>query len=212
MGSCGAGTSSTEPAQGGGGGGGGNRADIGRRVVSLNSNKKYAVDTSRTTRVNKHTHKRMRPVIRLNSSGGIKYRTYINLTGAVPETKAAMVRAERAARKRRRRRGSTRKPKAKAKSRKKSKSESGRSIASLLLPKAKATTRKATTRKAAARKAKATTRKATNAQKAEAAAPSELRNLFRIDKSNPAVRRLKKTLDRMEDIRRRSMRRGRARS
>ena len=73
---------------------------IGRKVVSLNTNNKYAVDRSRPIFLNKKTRKKMRPVVKLDRNGNVKYRTAINVVDAIPATQKAALRARRAARKR----------------------------------------------------------------------------------------------------------------
>lgn len=150
---------------------------IGRKVVSLNTNTKYAVDKSRPIFLNKKTRKKMRPVLKLDRNGKVKYRTAINLVDAIPATQKAAVRARRAARKR-----PTKATKSKA-------------------TKSKATKAKAT--KSKATKSKATKSKTKKAVKEIVAAkrPNPFARFLSLDQNNPAVRTLKNTFMAMENRR-----------
>lgn len=147
---------------------------IGRKVVSLNTNTKYAVDKSRPIFLNKKTRKKMRPVLKLDRNGKVKYRTAINLVDAIPATQKAAVRARRAARKR-----PTKATKSKA-------------------TKSKATRAKAT--KSKATRAKSKTKKAVK-EIVAAKRPNPFARFLSLDQNNPAVRTLKNTFMAMENRR-----------
>ena len=145
---------------------------IGRKVVSLNTNTKYAVDKSRPIFLNKKTRKKMRPVLKLDRNGKVKYRTAINLVDAIPATQKAAVRARRAARKR-----PTKATKSKA-------------------TKSKATKAKATKSKATKSKTKKAVKEIVAAKR-----PNPFARFLSLDQNNPAVRTLKNTFMAMENRR-----------
>ena len=153
---------------------------VGRKVVSLNTNNKYAIDKSRPIFLNKKTRKKMRPVLKLDRNGKVKYRTAINLVDAIPATQKAAVRARRAARKR----PSTKKTK-KTKSKKTKKTKS----------------KKTKSKKTKSKKTKKTKTKKTTKEIITTKRPNPFARFLSLDQNNPAVRTLKNTFNAMENRR-----------
>ena len=171
---------------------------IGRKVVSLNTNNKYAVDRSRPIFLNKKTRKKMRPVVKLDRNGNVKYRTAINVVDAIPATQKAALRARRAARKRGTKRSS---PKTKRSTKRSSTKRS--STKRSTKAKAKTKTKRSSTKTKA--KTKRSSPKTSKTSKTSKAATSKTSNPFArfltLDKNNPAIQTLKNTFDAMESRR-----------
>jgi hypothetical protein len=169
---------------------------IGRKVVSLNTNGKYAVDRSRPVFLNKKTRKKMRPVVKLDRNGNVKYRTAINLVDAIPATQKAALRARRAARKR------TTKTKTKRSSAK-TKRSSAKTKRTTKTKRSSAKTKTSATE--TSKRSKRSKRKASAAATNKATTQQPRRNPFArfltLDKNNPAVRTLKNTFDAIESRR-----------
>ena len=191
---------------------------IGRKVVSLNTNGKYAVDRSRPVFLNKKTRKKMRPVVKLDRNGNVKYRTAINLVDAIPATQKAALRARRAARKRSSAKTKRSSPKTKRSSAKRSSAKTKRSSAKRSSAKrssAKTKTKRSSAKRSSpktktsatktSKRSKRSKRKASAAATNKATTQQPRRNPFArfltLDKNNPAVRTLKNTFDAMESRR-----------